>query len=80
MIPNVGASKAKQINMINRARMLVSCPDQPGIVAAVSRFLFEHGANIIQSDQYTMEPAEGGLFFIRIEFDLENLNERREQT
>ena len=53
----------------NRARMLISCPDHPGIVAAVSHFLFEHGANIVQSDQYTMDP-EGGMFFIRFEFDL----------
>jgi len=59
----------------NRARMLISCPDRPGIVAAVSRFLYEHGANIVQSDQYTMDPA-GGMFFIRIEFDLERLEER----
>jgi formyltetrahydrofolate deformylase len=61
----------------NRARMLISCPDQPGIVATVSRFLFEQGANIVQSDQYTMDP-EGGMFFIRIEFDLDNLEQRQE--
>ena len=60
--------------MVNRARMLISCPDQPGIVAAVSQFLFEYGANIVQSDQYTMDP-EGGMFFIRIEFDLMELGE-----
>lgn len=59
----------------NRARMLISCPDQPGIVAAVSQFLYEHGANIVQSDQYTMDP-EGGMFFIRIEFDLPELEQR----
>ncbi|RXZ84739.1 formyltetrahydrofolate deformylase [Paenibacillaceae bacterium] len=56
----------------NRARMLISCPDRPGIVAAVSQFLYEHGANIVQSDQYTMDP-EGGMFFIRFEFDLNDL-------
>jgi formyltetrahydrofolate deformylase len=61
----------------NRARMLIACPDQPGIVAAVSRFLHEHGANIVQSDQYTMDP-EGGMFFIRIEFDLTELAKRLE--
>jgi len=60
-----------------RARMLISCPDQPGIVAAVSQFLFEYGANIVQSDQYTMDP-EGGMFFIRIEFDLPELDTRLE--
>ena len=56
----------------NRARMLISCPDHPGIVAAVSHFLYEHGANIVQSDQYTMDPG-GGMFFIRIEFDLADM-------
>jgi len=59
----------------NRARMLISCPDRPGIVSTVSQFLYEHGANIVQSDQYTMNP-EGGMFFIRFEFDLENLDQQ----
>src|ERR1700730_13649215 len=58
-----------------RARMLISCPDRVGIVAAVSQFLYEQGANIIQSDQYTMDP-EGGMFFMRIEFDLHELDQR----
>lgn len=59
----------------NRARMLISCPDGPGIVAAVSHFLHQHGANIVQSDQYTMDP-EGGMFFMRVEFDLPDLQQR----
>ena len=50
-------------------RLLVSCPDRPGIVAAVSRFLFESGANIIQSSQYSTDPV-GGRFFLRMEFHL----------
>jgi len=58
--------------------MLISCPDRPGIVAAVSGFLARQGANIVQSDQYTVDPR-GGMFFIRIEFDLERLSERLEQ-
>ncbi|KGE19031.1 formyltetrahydrofolate deformylase [Paenibacillus wynnii] len=62
----------------NRARMLISCPDGPGIVAAVSHFLYQHGANIVQSDQYTMDP-EGGMFFMRVEFDLPELEERLEE-
>jgi formyltetrahydrofolate deformylase len=48
-------------------RLLVSCPDQPGIVAAVSQFLFEYGANITESDQYSTDP-EGGSFFLRTVF------------
>ena len=63
---------------IDRARMLISCPDGPGIVAAVSKFLFEHGANIIQSDQYSMNP-DGGMFFMRVEFDLPQLSSRLPQ-
>jgi formyltetrahydrofolate deformylase len=72
----VHAHEQKRAELLkNRARMLIACPDQPGIVAAVSRFLFEQGANIVQSDQHSMDP-EGGMFFIRIEFDLEQLDQR----
>ena len=54
--------------MINR--LLVSCADRPGIVAAVSRFLTDAGANIVHSDQHTTDPR-GGAFFMRMEFELE---------
>jgi formyltetrahydrofolate deformylase len=47
--------------------LLISCPDRPGIVAAVSRFLFEHGANIVEADQYATK-AEGGTFYMRMAF------------
>jgi formyltetrahydrofolate deformylase len=50
-------------------RLLVSCTDQPGIVAALSRFLRERGANILELDQHTTDP-DGGAFFIRMEFRL----------
>jgi formyltetrahydrofolate deformylase len=51
------------------ARLLIDCPDRPGIVAAVSGFLFEQGANIISSHQYSSDPT-GGRFFLRTEFFL----------
>ena len=50
-------------------RLLVYCADRPGIVNAVSRFLYEAGANIVRSDQHTSDP-EGGAFFLRMEFTL----------
>jgi formyltetrahydrofolate deformylase len=50
-------------------RLLVWCDDRPGIVRAVSSFLFEAGANIVQSDQHSSDP-EGGDFFLRMEFTL----------
>lgn len=56
-------------------RLLISCPDRPGIVAAVSRFLFEQGANIIDSDQHSTDPT-GGTFFMRVEFRLPGLERR----
>ena len=53
-------------------RLLVSCSDRPGIVASVTAFLFERGANIVQSDQYTSDPV-GGNFFLRVVFQLPDL-------
>jgi formyltetrahydrofolate deformylase len=59
-------------------RLLVSCTDRPGIVAAVSSFLRDRGANILQSDQHTTDP-EGGQFFMRLEFRLEGLEDVAEE-
>jgi formyltetrahydrofolate deformylase len=50
-------------------RLVASCPDRPGIIHAVSRFLFEAGANIVSSAQFSTDP-EGGTFFLRTEFTL----------
>jgi formyltetrahydrofolate deformylase len=58
------------------ARLLISCPDGPGIVAAVSRFLFEQGANIVSSDQYSTHP-ERGTFFMRSAFYLPSIEDDR---
>jgi formyltetrahydrofolate deformylase len=55
------------------ARLLISCPDGPGIVAAVSQFLFDQGANIVSSDQYSTHP-EHGTFFMRTAFYLPKLD------
>lgn len=57
----------------NRAKLLISCPDKPGIVSAISNFLFNNGANIVQSDQYTTDPV-GGMFYMRIVFDLQDFD------
>ena len=60
-----------------KARLLIACPDQPGIVAAVSGWLFNRGANIVHSDQHSTDPM-GGQFFMRLEFHLENVDTERE--
>jgi formyltetrahydrofolate deformylase len=54
---------------------LISCPDRPGIIAAVSQFLFARGANIVHSDQHSTGGA-GDDFYMRIEFDLPDLAAR----
>ena len=56
-------------------RLLVSCTDRPGIVAALSQFLRDRGANILQSDQHTTDP-QGGTFFMRTEFHLEGVEQQ----
>ncbi|MBI5518730.1 MAG: formyltetrahydrofolate deformylase [Desulfovibrio sp.] len=49
------------------ARLLVTCADRSGIVAAVSGYLHARGVNIIHSDQHSTDP-QGGRFFMRQEF------------
>ena len=56
-------------------RLLVSCPDRAGIVAAVTGYLFGQGANITDLQQFTTDPA-GGQFFVRVEFILVDLAHR----
>jgi formyltetrahydrofolate deformylase len=46
--------------------LTLSCPDRPGIVAAVSGLLAERGGNIVESQQYG-DPATG-RFFMRVQF------------
>jgi formyltetrahydrofolate deformylase len=57
------------------ARLLIDCPDRPGIVAAVSGFLFEANANIVSSHQYSSDPT-GGRFFLRTEFVMDGMPEQ----
>jgi formyltetrahydrofolate deformylase len=47
--------------------LLISCPDKPGIVAAVSRFIFEHEGNILASDQHSTNQQDC-TFFMRVSF------------
>ena len=56
-----------------RAILLVRCPDRPGIVAAISSFLYRHGANITDFDQHTSED-EAAIYFTRLEFQTERID------
>ena len=35
------------------ASLLIQCPDQKGVVAALAQLLYGFGCNILESDQYT---------------------------
>jgi formyltetrahydrofolate deformylase len=60
------------------AHLLITCPDRPGIIAAVSGFLRERGVNIVQSDQYSTDP-EGGSFYLRMVLHIVDLADRLER-
>ncbi|MEO0416820.1 MAG: formyltetrahydrofolate deformylase [Verrucomicrobiota bacterium] len=53
----------------SNAILLVSSPDQTGIVAAISNFLFENSGNIVDVDQHV--DREDRAFFMRIEWEVE---------
>jgi formyltetrahydrofolate deformylase len=59
------------------AILLISCPDQPGIVCAVTDFLLRHNGNIIDLEQHTN--TEEGAFFMRVEWELETFALPRDQ-
>lgn len=52
-------------------RLLVSCPDQKGLVAAITEFVASRGGNILDLDQHT-DPDER-MFFARLVIDLSEL-------
>jgi formyltetrahydrofolate deformylase len=54
--------------MLERTAILtLSCPDRPGIVAAVSTLLFQAGCNILDAQQF--DDTETGRFFMRVVFN-----------
>ncbi len=56
-----------------RAILLIQCHDRPGIIAAISSFLFRHGANITDFDQHTSDDGPG-TYFTRLEFQTGKLD------
>lgn len=57
---------------IHAAILLIHCADQPGLVAAVTRFIREHGGNILDLDQHT--DKEHKQFFMRVAWELEGFD------
>jgi formyltetrahydrofolate deformylase len=63
---------------VDTARLLIACPDKPGIVAAVSRFLFERGSNIVRLDEHSTD-LHGGTFYMRVAFTVDELTTSRDE-
>ena len=59
--------------LILRYILTIACPDQVGIVAAVSGVLAAHRGNIVESNQFS--DTESGRFFMRLMFDLDEATE-----
>jgi formyltetrahydrofolate deformylase len=81
----VGAVDIRQYPQLGRetsrvedvGRLLLCCVDRPGLVAAVSSFLAQAGANIVSLDQHSTEHS-GGTFMQRTIFHLQGLSDGRD--
>jgi formyltetrahydrofolate deformylase len=71
--PSSGPSQVKDVG-----RLLLRCADRHGLIAAVSSFLADAGANIISLDQHSTE-QEGGMFMQRAIFHLPGLTAARDE-
>src|SRR3954463_8477277 len=60
-------SAPQDARLVDVRRLVVRCPDRPGIVAVLSRLMADAGANITESQQHSSDPV-GGVFTLRLEF------------
>jgi formyltetrahydrofolate deformylase len=70
---NPMAEKAVKDNAV----LLVHCPDQPGLVAAVTDFFYKNNGNVLSLDQHV--DRAHGHFFMRVEWDLKGFAIPREK-
>ena len=52
------------------AIILLHCPDQPGIISEITRFITDNQGNIVYLDQYV--DHQDSMLFMRIEWELDN--------
>ncbi len=64
-------------NTNNAAILLIHCLDKPGIVVAITDFIHNNSGNILYLDQHV--DSEQGVFFMRIEWQLDNFAIQREK-
>lgn len=59
------------------AILLLHCPDQPGIISEITKFITDNQGNIVYLDQYV--DRHDGNFFMRIEWELDNFSIPRDK-
>lgn len=59
------------------AILLLHCPDEQGIISEITKFITDNHGNIVYLDQYV--DCEDNMFFMRLEWDLENFMIPREK-
>ena len=62
--------------MCYNLRLLISCPDKKGLIAALSSFIAMHDGNILSADQYV---SDSGTFFMRLEIEGEGFGLSRDE-
>lgn len=70
-------SLSQNNNSVDTAILSMYCPDQPGIVAKITEFLFHNNGNIIYLDQHVDHQEK--VFFMRIEWELQKFAIPREK-
>jgi formyltetrahydrofolate deformylase len=59
------------VNKNNQYVLSLTCLDAPGIVSDVTTYLFKHGANIVEAEQFNDEKSK--KFFMRVAFEIDEL-------
>ncbi len=62
---------------MKKAILIIQCPDQKGIVAEVSKFLYAHDGNILEVDQHVDETM--GMFFMRAAWELDSFSLEKDE-
>jgi formyltetrahydrofolate deformylase len=60
----------------HRAILLITCDDRPGLVAAVTQFIHDHGGNILHLDEHV--DLQQNVFLMRLEWSLEGFGLSRD--
>ncbi|MFC5625388.1 formyltetrahydrofolate deformylase [Algoriphagus winogradskyi] len=62
---------------MKKAILIIQCPDQKGIVAQVSKFLYSYEGNILEVDQHVDENL--GMFFMRAAWELDSFSLEKDE-